>query len=267
MIVLFWNTAKNNNNQIIAKMIEELNLDFLALAEYKDDLSELLQLVNKEKDNHYREYVNFGADNITLIGRLNNVCPVNQNIHYSIQIVNNKLIICSAHMPSRIYEQSDQRRKHIMQQMVNDLDKIETDKGIKDTIVVGDLNANPYEDECLSAYGLHGMPISEVTQKEKRQIDGRNYKMFYNPMWNLLGDLKYPPGTYYYSGSEPNNPYWYLLDQVLIRPSLRERFVDSSLKIIHKVADVSLVDVKGHPDKKISDHLPIVFEIKRENNE
>lgn len=265
MVVLFWNAAKKKNNNIILKMIESFDVDFVALAEYNDDVDELINELNG-KDNLYRQYSNIGSEDITLIGKARNINQANQDKHYSIQIIEQKLIICCAHMPSRIYDQNNTRRKLIMQRMIKDLENTEEINGIFDSIVIGDLNANPYEDECLSADGLHGIPISEVSQRRKRKIEGYDYKMFYNPTWNLLGDYNSPPGTYYYDGSIPTNPYWHLLDQVLIRPSLNSRFVKESLRIIDRFADVVLVDDKGHPEKSISDHLPIIFEIKEEEN-
>ena len=57
---------------------------------------------------------------------------------------------------------------------------------------------------------------------------------------------------------------WNLYDQVIIRPALRERFVDDSLKIVTETQSKYLLDSNGHPDKVISDHLSIIFEIKEE---
>ena len=86
-------------------------------------------------------------------------------------------------------------------------------------------------------------------------------KMFYNPMWNLLGDFNYPPGTYYYKGNKEKNEFWNIFDQVIVRPRLRSNFVDKELKIITKTQTVSLVTQNQHPNKEISDHLPIVFQL------
>ena len=44
----------------------------------------------------------------------------------------------------------------------------------------------------------------------------------------------------------------------------RLRFVENSLRIIKETKTRFLLDSNGHPDKKISDHLPIVFEIKED---
>ena len=81
-------------------------------------------------------------------------------------------------------------------------------------------------------------------------------------MWNLLGDFNQPYGTYYHSGNDTVNTYWNIYDQVIIRPALRERFVKESLMIIKETKTRFLLDHKGHPNKRISDHLPIMFEIK-----
>ena len=84
-------------------------------------------------------------------------------------------------------------------------------------------------------------------------------------MWRFLGDETHPYGTYYHNNNSTINTYWNLYDQVIIRPALRERFVDASLKIITETQTQYLLDNKGHPDKNISDHLPIIFEIQEEN--
>jgi hypothetical protein len=83
-------------------------------------------------------------------------------------------------------------------------------------------------------------------------------------MWNLLGDFSFPPGTYYYAGNDVVNAFWNIYDQVMFRPCLREFFVDEELKILYKTENIKLVDKNEHPSKNISDHLPIVFEIREE---
>ena len=60
---------------------------------------------------------------------------------------------------------------------------------------------------------------------------------------------------------------WNVYDQVIIRPTLRKQFIDENLKIITKTNTKSLLDHNKHPDRNISDHLPIAFEIKEKNHE
>lgn len=90
------------------------------------------------------------------------------------------------------------------------------------------------------------------------------YPYFYNPMWNLLGDDPpgSAPGTYYYRGRHSHELYWHMLDQVLVRPSLVERFDFEQLKIVTTVGGVRLTRTRGTPNRtRFSDHLPVVFAV------
>jgi hypothetical protein len=108
------------------------------------------------------------------------------------------------------------------------------------------------------------LPVYEETKRKTRVVAGNEFSMFYNPMWRFLGDEKQPYGTYYHNNGDPINTYWNLYDQVIIRPALRERFIDENLKIITETQSKYLLDMNGHPDKELSDHLPIIFEIQEE---
>ena len=133
---------------------------------------------------------------------------------------------------------------------------------IDKTIIVGDVNENPYETGCLGADRFHGIPVYQDAMRKYRTIMDERFEMFYNPMWNLFGDFNSPPGTYYYAGSNPKCSYWHIFDQVMIRACLKSEFVKSSLEIISKAGEKDLLDIKGYPDIKYSDHLPIVFQIR-----
>ena len=123
---------------------------------------------------------------------------------------------------------------------------------------------NPYDSSCINARYFHGIPTYEDAQKKTRVVEKTKYSMFYNPMWRFWGDEKQPYGTYYHNNHDAINTYWNIFDQVIIRPEVREKFVDTSLKIITETRTRYLLDSKGHPDKNISDHLPIIFEIQEE---
>ena len=233
--VCFWNTNKNENiNEYISDIIVEQEIDILALAEYESDIEELkkmLALYNIVIE----QAITIGCDRITILKRKANIQPAFQNKYCSMQIIDNMYLLACLHLPSKL--------------------------GIEKTIIVGDINENPYETGCLGASGFHGIPVYKDTMKKYRVIMDESFKMFYNPMWNLLGDFSFPPGTYYYSGNEVENSFWNVYDQVMIRPCLRGQFVDDELKILCETKKRKLIDANNHPDKKISDHLPIVFEI------
>ena len=55
---------------------------------------------------------------------------------------------------------------------------------------------------------------------------------------------------------------WYIVDQVVLSQDILPLFKKESLKIITSCSYSDLRDKNDHPDKKISDHFPIVCEIK-----
>lgn len=256
MKILFWNTYKNTSiNQVIYEIAKEKDIDIIFLAEYQDNIQNLINALDMQP------YVTLGCDRIKVIGRKKNVEPGTQGMRYSIQIIENKYILCAVHLPSQMNNGNQGRRNIVIQTILKDIQDIEKRIGSKRSIILGDFNEDPYEDGCLSATNFHGLPCLNDALKNYRTIEGKKFEMFYNPMWNLLGDFNSPPGTYYYVGSDPKCSYWHIFDQVMIRACLKDEFVKNSLEIVAKVRGKTLLNEKGQPDKEYSDHLPIIFEI------
>lgn len=263
MRFLFWNTHNNKDiNHILCEIIVEQKVNIVVLAEYEDLIEDLISNLDLQGVN-MKEYPSIGCKRLTILGTSPIVRQSRQSEYYSMQIINNELLLCGIHLPSQLW--ADERTQMLaFQSVVHDIELAENESGLDKSIVVGDFNQNPYDDGCLGALGFHGVPISDEAQKLSRIIYNTEFRMFYNPMWNLLGDFNYPPGTYYYRGSKEKNEFWNMFDQVIIRPQLRDRFIDKELKIITKAGDNSLVNRKQHPNKNISDHLPIVFQLRED---
>lgn len=261
--ILFWNTHKNKEiNDILSELIVENNVNVAVLAEYEADMDVLIKCL-EEKEVKMQHYPSC-CERIKLLGAVEGVELRLDAERYTIQIINNRDILCCVHLNSKLYEGHQQRREIIMEQIVRDIQNIEKEIGTENTIIVGDFNVNPYDTSCIEARYFHGMPIFDEAKRKKRMVSGREYSMFYNPMWNFLGDFQKPYGTYYYNDSNAESTYWNIFDQVILRPELRERFIDESLKIITETKTKYLLDANGHPNMNVSDHLPIVFEIKEE---
>ena len=256
MKIMFWNTYKNTSiNQVICEIAREKDVDIIVLAEYQDDIQNLIGALNMQP------YVTLGCDRIKIIGRKKGVEPGIQGIRYSIQIIENKYILCAIHLPSQMSSGYQERRNIVIRTILKDIQDVEEKLGTKRSIILGDFNEDPYEDGCLSATNFHGLPCLNDTLRNYRTIEGKQFEMFYNPMWSLFGDFNSPPGTYYYAGSDPKCSYWHIFDQVMIRSCLKSEFIKDSLEIIVKVGERTLLNEKGQPNKEYSDHLPIVFEI------
>ena len=268
MRYLFWNTHRNEQiNPVLCDLIVENGISVVVLAEYSADINDLIETL-RTCGVSMQQVATVGCDRIHMLGEVG-LCikPRLQTDRSSIQVIDDNTILCGVHLNSQIYSDNAERREIDIEQIVGDLLKLETELDTKNTIIVGDFNINPYDKTCVSARYFHGIPIYEDAMRGTRTVAGREFHMFYNPMWNFLGDFKEPYGTYYHSSADTINPYWNVYDQVIIRPALRNRFVDDNLKIITETATVSLLDKNKHPNRDISDHLPITFEIKEEDHE
>lgn len=266
MKVLFWNTHKNTNiNPTIGELIAENNASIVVLAEYVANVDDLLSTLLLWYGITMQRY-NSCCERITIIGTVNNVEMRFDCDHSTIQIINGKDILCCTHLNSKIYSDHEAQREILIEQLMREICAIEKDLESENTMIVGDFNVNPYDLSCIDARYFHSLPIYEETKRRTRKVAGNEYAMFYNPMWRFLGDTEQPYGTYYHNNSSSINTYWNLYDQVIIRPVLRERFIDDSLKIITETQSKYLLDSNGHPEKTISDHLPIIFEIKEEHS-
>ena len=252
---------------MLCDLIIENHSSIVVLAEYSADINDLLEML-RSGGISMKQIPTVGCERIHIIGAEGiRIEPQLQTDRASIQVVEPDTILCCVHLNSQIYSDNAERREIDIEQIVGDILNLEKELGTTNTIILGDFNVNPYDKSCVSARYFHGIPIYEEAIRESRIVAGREFYMFYNPMWNFLGDFKEPYGTYYHSSAETVNPYWNIYDQVIIRPSMRKRFVDDNLKIITETATISLLDQKKHPDREISDHLPITFEIKEEHYE
>ncbi len=264
MKVLFWNTHKNTEiNEMICELTAENDASIVVLAEYAASIDDLLNSLLLQHGIKMQRYFSC-CERITIIGTVRKVEVRFDNDHTTIQIINGKDILCCTHLNSKIYSDHKAQREILIEQLLREICVIEKDLNSENTIIVGDFNINPYDSSCVDARYLHSLPVYEETKRKTRVVAGNEYKMFYNPMWRFLGDETQPYGTYYLNNGNSINTYWNLYDQVIIRPALRKRFIDDNLKIITETQSKYLLDANGHPDKAISDHLPIVFEIQED---
>lgn len=95
--------------------------------------------------------------------------------------------LCSrlcVHLNSQIYSDHVSRREIVIEQIINDILKLENGLNTTNTIIVGDFNINPYDNSCVNARYFHGIPIYEDAMRESRNIAGKEFRMFYNPRFN-----------------------------------------------------------------------------------
>ena len=261
MRILFWNTHRNTTiNSYLLSLVEDYDIDILVIAEYQGCESELCKLLQRSKQK-LKKNNTFGCERLNVWSNYYDIEPNVQGTYHYIQVIKKKLVLCCVHLFSDLHGDYRDDRLDEIEQIMNDINKIESKIESKKTIIIGDFNEMPYDKGCLSAKGFHGLPALRLDDKPTRTVRKKAYRKFYNPMWNLMGDFHYPPGTYFLNKAQLYAPMWYMLDQVIISKDIIPLFKKDSLNILTKCSYSDLMDLQGRPDKSISDHFPIICEI------
>lgn len=139
---------------------------------------------------------------------------------------------------------------------------VESGLAHKRTVLLGDFNANPFEEAIASADGLHAIPMKSVSGRTYRDVEKTRYEFFYNPMWSCYSVRNSPPATYYFYKYAAHELFWHMLDGVVIRPELLDCFPENELRILSQAGTRPLVTPAGMPDiDRASDHLPVLFRL------
>lgn len=263
---MFWNTAGKQCSSEVRSICQNYNVDIVILAEQKFDSREMLTALNTEADASYTHIPTLQR-RLSLFTRF----PLAwfetrfESGHAVIQQIRipiaRPIILASVHLPSKLHI-TEADHSFYAANLLDAITNEERRQGHRHTIVIGDFNMDPFEAGMTMVGGLHALMDRKITTIEGRRINGRNYPMFYNPMWSLLGDgSKGPPGTYFYNSGHPLNYYWHTFDQLLLRPELLEAFTHENLHVVTKAGDSELLRRNGRIDGSISDHLPIVIRL------
>lgn len=264
---LFWNLNQKPLQETITDIAFYYGVDVLIFVECAIQPDILLRTLNRDKTRyHYapgigctkvKLYTQFESQLIEPVLETNRLTVRHMNLPGVLDI----LLAC-VHLPSKQYwKESSQTLECV--DLADSLKLAEQQIGHSRTILVGDLNMNPFEDGVVSAKGLHGIMSRRIAQKKSRVVQGKEYPFFYNPMWSFFGDRNSnSPGTYYHTRSEHTVFFWNIFDQVLIRPALLPFFDVQGVEIIQSYGSASLLSPEGWPDADgASDHLPVLFSL------
>jgi hypothetical protein len=265
--IAFWNAASNVAANAIALLAKTTATDILLIAEQEQTPFDVLAALNVDEA-AYSYAPSIGNSKIHMYVRFSEdlVEPVFETDRLTIRRVRlpnlPTFLLAAAHFPAKNnWSDASQTAECIV--IASDIRATEDREGHRRTVLVGDLNMNPFEDGLVEAVGLHGVSTKALAAQKSREIQGREYPFFYNPMWGTLGDHSPgPPGTYYHRRSEHRVYFWNAFDQVLIRPEMLDHFQSSSLKILDEFGGISLSRPSGVPNAtENSDHYPIVFSL------
>jgi exonuclease III len=264
---LFWNTNRKPLIKEIANIAKHHNIDVILLAEYNlNDVELLLELNSESTDYHLPNQI-FKKDKFKVFTKFKSdfIVPIrddaeNRYTCFKLKLpVIEEFLVFVIHLPDKRNTQPDSIRSYAGR-MARKIKEIELAQNLNKTIVVGDFNMNPSDVGMIDAESFHAIMDSEIVKKESRIVSKKEYDYFYNPMWSLHGDVgNNVSGSYFYKNAELVNYHWNVFDQVLLRPSLIDSFEKNSLRFVDFDGEKSLLTNKGVPNKKYSDHLPLLF--------
>jgi hypothetical protein len=268
--ILFWNIKKKRLFKEIISLCDEHEVDILILAEAKPNISDPAVLIelNSDRKNVYIAPFN-QSPRLSFFFRYpaESIKPVTDEGGIAIRSISPPIgvdiLLVALHLPSKLHgSEYDQIFQSVR---VSELiQEAESKVGHTRTLVIGDLNMNPFEAGVVGADGLHAVMTQTIARKRSRKVQGKEKPFFYNPMWGRMGDLSVgAPGTYYYRSSEQVSYFWNTFDQVLLRPDLLDFFPQADLKVISKIGNNSLMRKNGI-SASYSDHLPIIVKLQIE---
>ena len=272
---VLWNVGRKGPRDGIVRLITDLQVqedaDIIALAECSDQVvATVLRALNpRGRSPAFNLIPTTSRVRLLVRGPVPGTHELDSHEYYSVvhllPNVGPARILVVIHMVSLVSKDRG-HIDHELTLLAGAIRKAEDSLQHSRTILLGDLNANPFADGVVNASGLHGVMSRAVAARGSRQASHRSYPFFFNPMWQFFGDGEtQPAGSCYYEPEGAHTGYyWNLFDQVLIRPCLLPYYAHDSVKIVSLIAGKRLTQSNWIPDRSIgSDHLPVRLRLTR----
>jgi hypothetical protein len=270
---LFWN-PKSKNAAVLANLVWGHAVDVLILAECPLLPAEVLRALNTSSaDYYYTEsqcsklqlYTRFSEEYVAPL-RENGANIVGDDYTFRLLALPNRMevLLCAVHFPSKLRQERLDQTIYAVG-FAKELERAEKAAGHTKTVLVGDLNMNPYDDGVVCTLGLHAVMTRAIAEKQTRTVKFESNLYFYNPMWYHFGEkAQGHAGTYYYGSPKTRADFWNIYDQVLVRSELLPYFRDEDVAILWRDirSGTPLLKRDGRPDDETaSDHLPVLFRL------
>lgn len=206
--ILFWNLKRNSIEECIIDCIVENNIDIAVFSEF--DGIDFIK-IEKNLGKMYSRILAVQDDKkVTLIAKttfsVTNVQPQNRYSIYKIETAVKNYLLAAVHLEDRRnYQTSD--RINTIQHLVADIEQTEELFKCNNSIVIGDFNANPYDDELLSKYAFNAVLFKTIIDKsELTNPKTFKRKRFYNPILHYISEDTEMYGSFYHE-KESKTPY------------------------------------------------------------
>ena len=188
--ILFWNLKRNAIEDYIVDCLVENNVDIAVFSEFEG--IDFIQ-IEKQLGSMYVRIVAVQSDEkVTLMAKKTfSVNIIQQQHRYNLYIVNTAIkdyLISAVHLEDQInYDTAD--RIEIIKSLMRDIEQTEKIFNCCNTIVIGDFNANPYDEELLSKYAFNAVLFKKIILKsELTNPNTLKCRRFYNPILHYISE-------------------------------------------------------------------------------
>jgi endonuclease/exonuclease/phosphatase (EEP) superfamily protein YafD len=165
---LFWNIRRNPIEALVAHLAQRYEVDVVILAESTINPANLLKKLNDcTIEYHFSRQV--GCLKIQLFSRFESsfIEPIFEHGRMTVRRLNlpglTEILISMVHMPSK-HDWSSESQADECNRIAEEIRGLETQVGHSRTILVGDLNQNPFDHGVVSARGFHAVMSREIAQ-------------------------------------------------------------------------------------------------------
>lgn len=267
--LLFWNTDGRRVEGVLGNLVKAHGIELLVLAECRMPEHELLPVLARTSGVTFvRAYTNLKDTIVYVPAAWRPPTPIDEDesLRMSIRTLycpsGMDVLLVAMHLRSKLHMKPESQW-FSLHGIARRIAEAESRVGHSRTILVGDLNMDPFEPGMVAAECLHAISARSIASRGSRKVAGEEYRFFYNPMWARFGDRPDgTPGTYYYGSSESVAYFWHVFDQVLLRPDLLPYFRNEDLLVPTSDGTTSLLTERGRPDRSVaSDHLPVIIRL------
>ena len=259
MKILFWNLNRKSNEKWVSDIILENDVDIAIFAEYQN--TSFNTVISNLKD-EYKHHIGYNyCKKITLVCKkqIGVVTKREQGryILYTCFVNQHYYNIIGIHLPSPPHSDSSSR-KLVIRDIIHYINELENEEKNINTIVIGDFNCNPFDEEIIEKDSFNAVLFKSLMQQEIITYGNKKWRRFYNPILHFISEDTMTYGSIYYSSSI-KTLYWNSFDQILVRKGLVNNI--SSLQYLRTIKKKSLLK-KVMPNDAISDHLPLLVDFR-----
>lgn len=178
---LFWNINRKPLLDLVGVLAAEHQVDVLILAECKLPAGLLLKSLNRASPG-FRFPMSL-CESIKIFTRFSRqfLRPKYESDRVSIRRLalpaQTEILLAAVHFPSKLHW-SDASQAQECGPLARAISKEEQAVGHRRTLLVGDLNMNPFEEGVVGAAGLNGVMTRRLAKRQTRTVQAQEYPFF-----------------------------------------------------------------------------------------